>query len=137
MPLRRFSTPLTFFGGLKSSDGMDIKKGGIFPIVHGVRTMALQHKIKETNTFQRLEALTEKRVIKKDFADDLSEALAVMSTLRLHQQLKAEKGQAAMDEANLISAVGLNKLDRDLLREALHLVKEFKSRMSHRYHLER
>ena len=137
MPLRRFSTPLTFFGGLKNSDGMDIKKGGIFPIVHGVRTLALQNKIKETNTFQRLEILAEKKIIKKKFAEDLAEALAVMSTLRLHQQLKAEKGQAASDEANLISAVDLNKLDRDLLREALHLVKEFKARMSHRYHLER
>jgi len=137
MPLRHFSTPLTFFGGLKNSDGIDIKKGGIFPIVHGVRTMALQFKIKETNTFKRLEALAEKRIIKKEFADDLAEALAVMSTLRLHQQLKAEQGQAAMNEANLVSAVSLNKLDRDLLREALHMVKEFKSRMSHRYHLER
>lgn len=137
MPLRRFSTPLTFFGGLKNSDGMDIKKGGIFPIVHGIRTMALQFKIKETNTFQRIEALVEKRVIKRKFADDLAEALAVLSTLRLQQQLKVANGQAAPGEGNLVSAVELNKLDRDLLREALHMVKEFKSRMSHRYHLER
>jgi len=137
MPLRRFSTPLTFFGGLKSSDGIDIKKGGIFPIVHGVRTLALQHKIKETNTFQRLEVLAERKILKKKYADNLAEALSVMSTLRLHQQLRVARGQAAQDEANLVSAVALNKLDRDLLREALHLVKEFKSRMSHRYHLER
>lgn len=137
MPLRRFSTPLTFFGGLKNSDGMDIKKGGIFPIVHGVRTMALQHKLRETNTFERLEKLAEKKILKKKFAEDLAEALAVMSTLRLHQQLRAQRGEAAMEDANLVSAVDLNKLDRDLLREALHLVKEFKSRMSHRYHLER
>ncbi len=137
MPLRRFSTPLTFFGGLKNSDGMDIKKGGIFPIVHGIRTMALQFKIKETNTFQRIEALVEKRVMKRKFADDLAEALAVLSTLRLQQQLKVANGQASMGDGNLVSAVGLNKLDRDLLREALHMVKEFKSRMSHRYHLER
>ncbi len=137
MPLRRFSTPLTFFGGLKNSDGMDIKKGGIFPIVHGIRTMALQFKIKETNTFQRIDALVEKRVMKRKFADDLAEALAVLSTLRLQQQLKVANGQAGAGEGNLVSAVGLNKLDRDLLREALHMVKEFKSRMSHRYHLER
>jgi len=137
MPLRRFSTPLTFFGGLKNSDGMDIKKGGIFPIVHGIRTMALQFKIKETNTFQRIEALVEKGVMKRKFADDLAEALAVLSTLRLQQQLKVETGEAAPGESNMVSAVGLNKLDRDLLREALHMVKEFKSRMSHRYHLER
>jgi CBS domain-containing protein len=137
MPLRRFSTPLTFFGGLKKSDAIDIKKGGIFPIVHGVRTMALQFKVKETNTFQRIEALVEKRAMKRKFADDLSEALAVLSTLRLQQQLRVETGQAAPGDGNMISAVGLNKLDRDLLREALHMVKEFKSRMSHRYHLDR
>ena len=137
MPLRRFSTPLTFFGGLKKSDAMDIKKGGIFPIVHGIRTMALQFKIKETNTFERIEALVEKRVMKRKFADDLAEALVVLSTLRLQQQLKVETGQAALGEGNMVSAVSLNKLDRDLLREALHMVKEFKSRMSHRYHLDR
>ncbi|MDX1397926.1 MAG: putative nucleotidyltransferase substrate binding domain-containing protein [Oceanospirillum sp.] len=55
----------------------------------------------------------------------------------MQQQLKVETGQAAAGEGNMVSAVGLNKLDRDLLREALHMVKEFKSRMSHRYHLER
>lgn len=137
MPLRQFSSPLTFFGGLKKSDGIDLKKGGIFPLVHGIRTMALQHHIHETNTFARLEQLAEKKILKKDFADDLAEALAVFSQLRLQQQLKAAKGQASSDEANQITATSLNKLDRDLLREALHIAKEFKSRMTHRYHLER
>ena len=99
--------------------------------------MALQNKIKETNTFLRLEKLVELKVLKKDFADNLAEALSVMSQLRLQQQLNAAEGHADDDEANLISAVNLNKLDRDLLREALHLVKEFKAVMTHRYHLER
>ncbi len=137
MPIRNFSTPLTFFGGLKNADGIDIKKGGIFPIVHGVRTLALQNKIKATNTFIRLDKLAGLKILKKDFADDLAEALSVMSQLRLQQQLKAAEGQAGAEEANLISAVDLNKLDRDLLRESLHLVKKFKAVMTHRYHLER
>ncbi|GLR64648.1 DUF294 nucleotidyltransferase-like domain-containing protein [Marinospirillum insulare] len=137
MPIRNFSTPLNFFGGLKRSNAIDIKKGGIFPIVHGVRTMALQNKIIETNTYKRLEKLAELKIIKNDFADNLAEALSVMSNLRLNQQLNAAEGQADDEDANLISAVDLNKLDRDLLREALHLVKEFKAVMTHRYHLER
>ena len=137
MPIRNFSTPLTFFGGLKHGDGIDIKKGGIFPIVHGVRTLALHNKIKATNTFVRLEKLVKLNVLKQSFANNLAEALSVMSQLRLQQQLKAAEGQADADEANLVSAVELNKLDRDLLREALHLVKEFKAVMTHRYHLER
>lgn len=47
----RFSTPLTLFGSLKKpAHGIDIKKGGIFPIVHGVRTMALDAGLRETST---------------------------------------------------------------------------------------
>jgi len=30
----------------------------------------------------------------------------------------------------------LSSLERDLLREALHIVKDLKQRLSHRYHLE-
>lgn len=137
MPIRNFNTPLTFFGGLKNAGGIDIKKGGIFPIVHGVRTMALQNKLKVTNTFLRLEKLVELKVLKRKFADNLAEALTVMSQLRLEQQLRAAEGEVMADEADLISAVDLNKLDRDLLREALHLVKEFKSMLTRRYNLER
>lgn len=138
MPIKSFSTPLNFFGGLKASGGgIDIKKGGIFPIVHGVRTLALHHKLKATNTFFRLELLAEQKVLKKKFAKNLAEAMAVLSQLRLEQQLKAATGKADKDEANLINPVELNKLDRDLLREALHLVKEFRSIMIHRYHLDR
>lgn len=137
MPIRSFSTPLNFFGGLKQKGGIDIKKGGIFPLVHGVRTLALHHKLKATNTFFRLELLADKKVLKKKFAKNLAEALAVLSQLRLEQQLKAAKGEVPSDQANLINPIELNKLDRELLREALHLVKEFKSIMTHRYHLER
>lgn len=137
MPVKSFSTPLNFFGGLKRGSGLDIKKGGIFPLVHGVRTLALHHKLKATNTFFRLELLAEQKVLKKKFAKNLAEAMAVLSKIRLEQQLKAATGQAGQDEANLINPLELNKLDRDLLREALHLVKEFKSIMIHRYHLDR
>lgn len=137
-PMLNFGTPLTIFGGIKdSSHGIDIKKGGIFPIVHGARLMALEQRIKATNTFTRLEALAEKGALEKEFAANLAEALALFSFLRLKQQLKVLSGQSEAESSNHVLVQELNKLDRDLLREALHLVKEFKSRMSYRYHLER
>lgn len=136
-PVKDFNTPLTFFGGLKNASGIDIKKGGIFLLVHGVRALALQHKIKDTNTFKRLNKLVELKVLQPKFAENLAEALAVMSRLRLQQQLNVVEGKAAAEDADVIAAVDLNKLDRDLLREALHLVKEFRAMLIRRYNLDR
>jgi CBS domain-containing protein len=136
----RFSTPLTLFGSLKKPQhGIDIKKGGIFPIVHGVRTMALERRIKATSTLDRLDALAADGRLDRRFADDLGEALALFSELRLKQQLTALEASSTSQEANRTNRVvvqSLSSLERDLLREALHIVKDFKQRLSHRYHLE-
>lgn len=132
----RFSTPLTLFGSLKKRQhGIDIKKGGIFPIVHGVRTMALERGIVATSTLDRLDALVENGRLKRRFADDLGEALALFTELRLKQQL--EEGESAVTKrSDRVVVQELSSLERDLLREALHIVKDFKQRLSHRYHLE-
>ena len=45
-----------------------MKKGGIFPIVHGVRSLAIEQGLMETNTFARLDALAERKLLKEDFA---------------------------------------------------------------------
>ena len=39
------------------SDEIDIKKSGTFPIVHGIRTFAIDEGLKEVSTVQRIEAL--------------------------------------------------------------------------------
>ncbi|MBR2514369.1 MAG: cyclic nucleotide-binding/CBS domain-containing protein [Halomonas sp.] len=132
----RFSTPLTLFGSLKKPQhGIDIKKGGIFPIVHGVRTMALERRIKATSTLDRLDALATDGRLDRRFADDLGEALALFTELRLKQQLQELDG-ASDTRTNRVVVQELSSLERDLLREAMHIVKDFKQRLSHRYHLE-
>ncbi|OPX56746.1 CBS domain-containing protein [Oceanospirillum multiglobuliferum] len=137
-PIMRFSTPLTMFGSIKdSSKGIDIKKGGIFPIVHGIRTMALENRIKATNTFDRINALVEKKVLKKSFAENLSEALGLFVSLRLKQQLKTLAEGSEAEDANHIFISDMTKLDKEFFRDALHVVKDFKSRLSNRYRLER
>ncbi|WP_447555346.1 DUF294 nucleotidyltransferase-like domain-containing protein [Vreelandella sp. EE22] len=131
-----FSTPLTLFGSLKRREhGIDIKKGGIFPIVHGVRTMALERRIKTTSTLERLDALVADGRLERRFADDLGEALSLFIELRLRQQLGVRQ-TPSVGPANHVVVQALSTLERDLLREALHIVKEFKSRLTHRYHLE-
>ena len=131
----RFSTPLTLFGSLKKPQhGIDIKKGGIFPIVHGVRTMALERRIGVTSTLGRLKALADDGRLERRMADDLGEALSLLTELRLKQQLSSQEINDT--HSNRVIVQELSSLERDLLRESLHIVKDFKQHLSHRYHLE-
>ncbi|MFQ3786136.1 DUF294 nucleotidyltransferase-like domain-containing protein [Halomonas sp. A29] len=133
----RFSTPLTLFGSLKKPQhGIDIKKGGIFPIVHGVRTMALERRIKPTSTLERLEALAADGRLEERVAEDLAEALSLFTELRLKQQLERLGGDIDNQSPDRVVVQQLSSLERDLLREALHIVKDFKQSLSQRYHLE-
>lgn len=132
-----FETPLTFFGQLKTSSGLDIKKAGIFPIVHGVRTMALEHKILENNTFKRLEILADRKVITRELADNLAEAMGFFVQLRLQQQIErvTDSGKTHDETPNEIDFKRLNKFERELLRDSLSVVKDFKKSLTSRYHL--
>jgi CBS domain-containing protein len=133
----RFDTHLTFFGRLKDSVGLDIKKAGVFPIVHGVRSIALENKVSDTNTFKRLEALVERGVLQKELADNLSEALSYFVQVRLQQQIERyNPDPSAIDETpNEINIKLLTALERQLLRDALSVVKDFKKYLIQRYHL--
>ncbi len=132
-----FDSALTFFGRLKNSAGMDIKKAGVFPIVHGVRSIALENKIAETNTFKRLEQLVEKRVLQKELADNLAEALSYFVHIRLQQQIERYTGDPTeIDQIpNELNIKLLTALERQLLRDALAVVKDFKKYLIQRYHL--
>lgn len=132
-----FDTPLTFFGNLKEKGVLDIKKGGIFPIVHGIRTMALEHRILETNTFKRIESLVESEQMRKKHGENLAEALSLFVQIRLkHQIQRVEESADGLDPTpNAIDLQRLNKLERDLLRDALRIVKDFKKHLASRYHI--
>ncbi|QTF93559.1 putative nucleotidyltransferase substrate binding domain-containing protein [Halomonas sp. BM-2019] len=135
--IQHFSTPLTLFGSLKRPQhGIDIKKGGIFPIVHGVRVMALERRIRPTSTLERLDALAADGRLEPRFAEDLGEALSLFTELRLKQQLARLDGEGDERRPDRVVVQELSSLERDLLREALHIVKDFKQRLSHRFHLE-
>lgn len=133
----QFDTPLGFFGSLKEKGELDIKKSGIFPIVHGVRTLALEHRILQTNTYDRLEKLQTLGVLGEEETKDLCEALGLFINIRLRQQLRrAEASDTGLDlTPNIIELDNLHKMDRDLLRDGLQVVKSFKKFLTTRYHL--
>lgn len=118
---------------------LDIKKGGIFPIVHGVRALALEHCLSETNTIARIQLLSGKPPFEVGFTADLIEALEFMSMVRLRAQL-ASRGDGDGDGEgdggdNFVRPDDLTKLERGLLRDSLKLVKQFKKMLEHHFKL--
>ncbi|RQW61681.1 DUF294 nucleotidyltransferase-like domain-containing protein [Vibrio viridaestus] len=129
-PALNFSLPLTLFGNVKSSkEGIDIKQGGIFPIVHGVRALSLDYGIQATNTFDRLNTLVELHVLEQETADNLSEALKLFIKFRLAQQIDNPT------QTNQIQIERMERMERDLLRHGLHVVKKFKEWLSYHYQI--
>ncbi|MCG9624254.1 DUF294 nucleotidyltransferase-like domain-containing protein [Vibrio mediterranei] len=129
-PALNFAVPLTLFGNVKSSkQGVDLKQGGIFPIVHGVRAISLEYGINETNTFDRIEQLVSKRVLETSTAENLAEALKHFFKLRLQQQLSHH------DISNAIQLNDLERPERDLLRHGFHVVKKFKQWLGYHYQI--
>lgn len=133
-PALAFHTPLTFFGKVRTDEhGLDIKKGGIFPIVQGLRALALKHRITETNSFRRADLLVEAGALHERDARDAQQALSVFLRLRLTDQLRKLKQGEAID--NHIDVAALRRLDRELLRDALRVVNQFKDLVAERFRL--
>ena len=58
MKLEGFTPPIGMFGRFRTDQGMvDLKIGGLFPIVAGARTLALRYRIAATGTAERLAAV--------------------------------------------------------------------------------
>ncbi len=128
-----FPSPIGLFNNLVTSreqgDALDLKKGGVFPIVHGVRALAIEHRLLETNTAARIERLAEAGALAPDFARELTEALRYLMTLRLDAEL------ARADSANLVKPAELTTMERDLLRDALQIVKRFRELIRRHFNL--
>ena len=142
--LARFASAMDAFGssqgwwnrlwGMGESAGLNLKKEGIFPIVHGVRSLALQAQLAETNTAERLDALVARGILTTRQASDWTQCLHYLMGLKL---------QAGLSEIDLSQAVSghldvdkLSTLDRDLLKDALAVVKQCKTFLRQHFRLD-
>jgi CBS domain-containing protein len=129
-----FETPIGMFTNLIANNNkIDVKKGGIFPIVQGVRSLALQHGIEETDTVGRIKALVHQGIIDEDFAGALGEAFDTLLNLRLKDRLARSASGTAFD--NLIDITALNQLELELLKDSFKIVNKFKKFLSHHFKL--
>lgn len=137
----QFNTPIGFFGGLitenedRKHDYIDIKKGGIFPIVHGIRCYALEHGIEQTNTHWRIKALMDKGVFKKEFGIELGETLNYLNTLRLESMLHQIADGKDIPN-NKIRLSELSHMQQDVLKQSFGVVDGFKKRVIQHFNLQ-
>ncbi|WP_230371504.1 putative nucleotidyltransferase substrate binding domain-containing protein [Paludibacterium denitrificans] len=136
--VEQFDTPLGLFSHLltQESNGkalLDLKKGGIFPLVHGIRSLALEHGLLERNSFERLDKLAENGYLEREFARELAEALSFLLNLKLTQGLHSP--EAYQLPGNQIQPDALTALERDLLKDSLGVVKKFRTQLRHHFRL--
>ncbi len=119
-----FDTPTTVASFMTKTHNIDIKKVGIFPIVQGIRSLALREKIRETTTIKRIKILQDKKILENNMANELIEAFDVLCTLRLKAQLEQILNKQKIN--NEIDTHSLSKIERDLLKDSLKIVIAFK-----------
>jgi CBS domain-containing protein len=128
-----FPTPIGLFNNLVThkdqGDALDLKKGGVFPIVHGVRALALERGLTETGTAARVARLAEEGALSHDLARELTQALRYLMTLRLDAQL------AVAASGSLVRPGELSTMERDLLRDAFHVVKQLREVVRRHFNL--
>ena len=126
--------------GDSDREPLDLKKAGIFPLVHGVRSLALQWHITATGTVDRINTLLAAGKLPADLAPELIDSLQFFMRLALQQGLDTlELGPADTDTTKASRAIDLGQLsslDRDLLKDTLAVVKRFKVWLRQHYRLD-
>jgi len=119
-------------GGKSASSDIDLKKAGIFPLVHGIRTLALENNVLDVpSTKARLKALVQVNAMTQERADTLLEALEFFMAQRLSVAISTDDKHARQVDPTTLTA-----LERDLLKECLTVVKNFKNQLRQHYQLE-
>ena len=112
---------------------LNLKKAGMFPLVHGVRSMALAERIDATSTEARIQALQAAGALDAETAQELTESLHFFMGLRLKAGLdEMDRGQPVSGKVDL---AGLTPLERDLLKDALAAVRRFRAQLRLRFRL--
>jgi CBS domain-containing protein len=118
-----FRPPLGFFNRIRTDNGkVDLKKGGIGPIVALARAAALCAGSHERPTLARLEtAGASGSLLTNENARTLGDIFSFLLHLRLRRQLTAYRQKEPLDHE--ISLTELSTLERRHLQEAFVMIK--------------
>lgn len=126
---------LGFFGGLTTDRDqphhlarLDVKYGGIIPLVEAVRLLALRAGVEETSTLARMRVLNQKGVLTDDESDDLTSAFHVFTDFLLQKGLDDYQAGRRSGYGLIPDALGAH--DRDRLKQSLRTVGKLRRYMT-------
>ena len=125
---------LDTFGIMGLRKRLDLKMHGIYPIVNGIRALALYgglHKL--TNTRERMEKLCLEGIIDEMMRHDLVESYGFLQDLRLRHHAEAVLSGNRID--NIVHAKELSKVDLLILKESLKVVASFRKFLMRKFDL--
>ncbi len=135
-----FDVPLGFFDGFvfnnkddEHKNEINIKKGGIFIIVQGIRSLSLENKLFNTSTAKRIKKLKEKGVLEPELANELTMAFNFLTNLNLKSNLDKLDKKQAID--NYINPNNLNTMEKDLLKDSFKIVNKLKKKLEFHFKL--
>ena len=138
--ISNFDVPLGFFDGFilnnkddKHKNEIDIKKGGIFIIVQGIRSLSLEHKLLNTSTAKRIQRLIEIGVLEPELGKELTMAFNFLTNLKLKSNLEKLDKNLTID--NYINPNNLNTMEKDLLKESFKIVNKLKKKLEFHFKL--
>ncbi|MCX8070396.1 MAG: DUF294 nucleotidyltransferase-like domain-containing protein, partial [Thermodesulfovibrionales bacterium] len=110
---------------------LNIKVKGTALIVDLIRLFAFEKGIKETSTFERIEALRCRHAIIRDFADEIIFSFDFLMLMRIENQLSnIEKG---LEPQNFIDPKELSNLKKKMLKETFSLISKMQDMVLERY----
>ena len=138
--INSFDVPLGFFDGFvfnskdeKHKDEIDIKRGGIFILVQGIRALSLQNKIYNTNTIKRINALADLGLFEKETAKELIMAFNFLTSLKLKSNLEKLDLNEKID--NYINPNKFSTMEKDLLKDSFKVVNKLKKHLEFHFKL--
>jgi PAS domain S-box-containing protein len=130
-----FKPPFRLLGSIYLS-GSGAERGGeinlkdaMMPVVSFARLYALRHQVNQTNTLERIGALTERGIVLSSSRDEITAAYDFLMQLRLQNQLAAI--QAGQTPQNTIHPSKLGYIQQELLKQAFAQIAAVQKKISY------
>lgn len=133
-PLSFFKTFVVEKGG-EHKNTLNLKQKCIAPLINIIRLYALEKRINETSTTERIEKLRNIHNTVKEYADELLHAFDFLMLLRLHHQY--EQICQGKEPDNFINPDNLTHLQKRTLKEVCQLIMKLQDFIESKYMLGR
>ena len=116
-----FKPPLGMFGGFQASEGrVDLKRGGLLPIVTTARILSIRYKVRQRSTAARLQGLIDAGIgAKGDLSGFLAAHGVILRQILMQQIEDLREGRTV---SNRIAVKSLTRSASSELKEALRAI---------------